>query len=117
MVDATTRTVPAIIEFDNPGGSLRAGMNVRARLYSGAGHPGVAIPASALMDDAGQSVVSVLREGESFERRIVTAGPRDGDRVAIVSGIKAGERVVSQGAYQVKLAASAPAAMGHGHAH
>ena len=28
MVDATTRTVPAIIEFDNPSGSLRAGMNV-----------------------------------------------------------------------------------------
>lgn len=117
MVDATTRTVPAIIEFDNPGGSLRAGMNVRARLYSGAGRPGVAIPASALMDDAGQSVVFVLREGESFERRIVTAGPRDGDRVAIASGIKVGERVVSEGAYQVKLAASAPAAMGHGHAH
>lgn len=117
MVDATTRTVPAIFEFDNPGNSLRAGMSVRARLYSGAGRPGVAIPAAALMDDAGQSVVFVLREGESFERRLVTAGPRDGDMVAILSGIRAGERVVTQGAYQVRLAASAPAAMGHGHAH
>lgn len=117
MVDATTRTVPAIFEFDNPGGSLRAGMNVRARLYSGAGRPGVAIPAAALMDDAGQSVVFVLRDGESFERRLVTAGPRDGDMVTILSGIRAGERVVTQGAYQVRLAASAPAAMGHGHAH
>jgi len=117
MVDATTRTVPVIIEFNNPGGRLRAGMSVRARLYSGAGHQGVAIPATALMDDAGQSVVFVMREGESFERRIVMSGPRDGDQVAILSGLKAGERVVSQGAYQVRLAATAPAAMGHGHAH
>ena len=117
MVDATTRTVPVIIEFNNPGGRLRAGMSVRARLYSGAGHQGVAIPATALMDDGGQSVVFVMREGESFERRIVMSGPRDGDQVAILSGLKAGERVVSQGAYQVRLAATAPAAMGHGHAH
>ena len=45
------------------------------------------------------------------------AGPRDGDWVAIKSGVAAGERVVTQGAYQVRLAATQPAAMGHGHAH
>lgn len=117
MVDAVTRTVPAILEFDNPQGRLRAGMTVSARLFTGRRQAAVAIPASALVDDNGQSVVFVLVEGESFERRAVTPGVRDGDWVAIPQGIAAGERVVSRGAYQVRLAATAPAAMGHGHAH
>ena len=117
MVDKDTRTVPAILEFDNADGSLRAGMQVQARLYTGRSAKGVGIPATALIDDAGQTVVFIQKEGESFERRMVETGPRDGDWVAIKSGIATGERVVSKGAYQLRLAASKPAAMGHGHAH
>lgn len=117
LVDVGTRTVPAILEFDNPGNRLRAGMMVSARLYTGRAQNIVAIPASALIDDNGQNMVFVLREGESFERRVVIPGARDGDWVGITQGIAAGERVVSRGAYQVRLAATAPAAMGHGHAH
>jgi membrane fusion protein, heavy metal efflux system len=117
MVDPATRTVPVIFEFDNPEGRLRAGMSINANLYTGRSVQGVAVPASALVDDGGTPVVFVLREGESFERRVITPGPRDGDWVAIQSGLKAGERVVTLGAYQVRLAATAPAAIGHGHAH
>lgn len=117
MVDPATRTVPVIFEFDNPEGRLRAGMNIHANIYTGRSTQGVAIPASALVDDGGMPVVYVLREGESFERRVITAGPRDGDWVAVQSGLKASERVVTLGAYQVRLAATAPAAIGHGHAH
>lgn len=117
MVDATTRTVPAIFEFANGDGSLRAGMRVRARVYSGSGRPGIVIPAAAVLDENGQPVVYVLRQGESFERRPVRVGARDGDRIAITSGLAAGERVVTTGAYQIRLAAASPAAMGHGHAH
>lgn len=117
MVDATTRTVPAILEFDNAQNRLRAGMTVSARLYTGQAQTRVAIPAAAIVDDGGQSVVFVLREGESFERRVVSPGVRDGDWVAIPQGLAEGERVVTRGAYQVRLAATAPAAMGHGHAH
>lgn len=117
LVDATTRTLPAIFEFDNRNGALRAGMNVQAQLYTGRALKGVAIPASALVDDGGIAVVFVQKEGESFERRAVETGPRDGDWVAIKSGVAAGERVVTRGAYQIRLAAAQPAAMGHGHAH
>ncbi len=117
MVDKDTRTVPAILEFDNADGALRVGMQVQARLYTGRSAKGVGIPAAALIDDAGQTVVFVQKEGESFERRVVETGPRDGDWIAIKSGIAAGERVVSKGAYQLRLAVTQPAAMGHGHAH
>jgi len=117
MVDADKRTVPAIFEFDNVDGALRAGMRVRAQVYSGQSDRRVAVPATAVLDDGGQSVVFVMLDGEAFARRVVRAGIRDGDWIAIESGVATGERVVTLGAYQVRLAATAPAAMGHGHAH
>ncbi len=117
MVDATTRTLPAIFEFSNSGGALRAGMNVQARMYTGRSIKGVAVLATALVDDSGISVVFVQKGGEFFERRVVELGLRDGDWVAIPSGITAGERIVTRGTYQVRLAAAQPAAMGYGHAH
>jgi RND family efflux transporter MFP subunit len=117
MVDPVTRTVPVIFEFDNPGMALRAGMNLTAGIHTGRNVQGLAVPSRAIVDDGGNAVVYILREGESFERRVVTLGPRDGEHVAVTSGINEGERVVTLGAYQIRLAATAPAAIGHGHAH
>ena len=117
LIDRETRTVPVIFEFDNPGRRFRAGTNVRAHLYTGRVAKAPAVPASSLIDDAGQSVAFAQLGGESFERRVVQPGMRDGDWVAITRGIKPGERVVTKGAYDVRLSAAAPAAAGHGHAH
>jgi RND family efflux transporter MFP subunit len=117
MVNTDTRTVPAIFEFENLDGALRAGMRVQAQVYSGQSSSRLAVPAAAVLDDSGQNVVFVMLDGEAFARRAVRLGLRDGDWIEIESGIEAGERVVTLGAYQVRLAATAPAAMGHGHAH
>lgn len=117
LVDRETRTAPAIFEFDNRRERLGAGLGVRAGVYTGRETRGVAVPASAVIDESGQQVVYVQKEGELFERRVVAPGPRDGDWLAIRSGVQAGERVVTRGAYQVRLAAASPGAMGHGHAH
>ena len=56
------------------------------------------------------------KEGESFERRDVVTGPTFYQYATIIGGIDIGERVVTQGGYQVKLA-SASEAVGHGHTH
>lgn len=117
MVDPVTRTVPVVFEFANPEGRLRAGMSVRAEIYSGQLGQTLAVPAGAVVDDNGTPVVYVQLSGERFERRAVTLGARDGGWIAVRGGLKAGERVVSLGAYQLKLAAATPAAIGHGHAH
>lgn len=117
LVDKDSRSVPVIFEFDNPEGRLRAGMSLRAGVFTGRGEQALAVPAGAVVDDNGQPVVFVQTEGEAFERRVVTLGTRDGGWVAVRSGLAAGERVVTLGAYQVRLAATAPAALGHGHAH
>lgn len=117
LVEEDSRTVPAILEFDNPNGRLRAGMKVRAFVYTGRSVQATAVPASAIVNDNGQSVVFVEKEGETYERRMVQTGIRDGDFIAILNGLKANERIVTRGAYQVRLAATAPAALGEGHAH
>ncbi len=117
VVDKESRTVPALFEFDNPGERFRIGMYAQTRVFTGAGEELPAVPASAVVDDNGQPVVFVQSGGETFERRPVIPGMRDGDLVAIRDGVRPGERVVSKGVYQVKLAASAPAQLSHGHAH
>jgi RND family efflux transporter MFP subunit len=117
VVDRESRTVPVLFEFDNPEERFRIGAYAQARVFTGAAEESPAVPASAILDDNGAPVVIVQTGGESFERRPVVPGLRDGDFVAIRNGLSPGERVVSKGTYQVKLAASAPASLSHGHAH
>jgi len=116
-IDTRTRTAPLILEFANPDQQLRTGMLVEANIFTGNTVEGLAVPVAAVVRDNGVPVVYVELGGESFERRVVQTGIRDGDDIEIRSGVEAGERVVSRGAYLVKLAASGPAEAGHGHAH
>ncbi len=116
-IDPVSRTVPLIFEFNNPDQRLRTGMFANVRVYTGNVAQGVMVPVSAVYDDGGQEVVYVMLGGESFQRRMVQLGIRDGDQVQIKSGVQAGERVVSRGAYLVRLASASPIEAGHGHAH
>jgi cobalt-zinc-cadmium efflux system membrane fusion protein len=115
VVDAATRTVPAIFEFANPDGALRLGMTAKARIYASSGTEAVLVPAGAVQDESGTQVVYVQTGGQSFERRIVRTGARDGDRIAILDGLEPGQRVVSKGGYLIRLSTSMSAAVGHAH--
>jgi membrane fusion protein, heavy metal efflux system len=117
VVDAQTRTVPLLFELSNPGRDLRIGLFARVRVLTGAAVTSPAIPLSALVDDGGQDVAFVQVDGEAFERRPLRLGFRDGDLVQVLEGVAPGERVVTKGAYAVRLAASSSAIPGHGHAH
>ncbi len=117
LVDPVRRTVPLVFEVPNPDGQLRVGMFADARISTGESAEDAALPVSAIVEEAGQDVVYVMLGGESFERRVVRLGVRDGDFVQVVEGIAPGERVVTRGAYLVRLAGASPAAAGHGHAH
>lgn len=77
----------------------------------------VVVPEIALMEDYGKYSVVVQLSGESFELRNVTIGKRNGDEVEVQKGLKAGEIVVTRGAFQVKMAAASGAVPAHGHAH
>lgn len=117
MIDPESRSVPVIFALSNPDPRIALNQAVQARVFTGSTRSALSVPASAVIDDGGQRVVYVMRGGESFSRVPVRLGLRDGDRYEVLEGVKAGDRVVSRGAMQVRLAAATPEAMGHGHAH
>lgn len=118
VVDPQKRSVPITFELAKPPASVAVGQGVTLRLITAPKANEVAIPADAVIDDGGQPIVFVQAGGESFERRPVrVGGAREGGFVQIVSGLEAGERIVTRGAHLVRLAALSPQTPGHGHVH
>lgn len=116
VVDPQSRTVPITFAADNRVLGLAVGQSVFLHLLTHETSPAPVVPASALVDDAGRPIVFVQVEGESFERRPVTLGARQGELVQ-VDGVKAGERIVSKGAHLVRLASLSTSVPAHGHVH
>ena len=75
------------------------------------------IPVNALLEYYGSYSVIVQLSGESFERRPVKLGKRNGENVEILEGLQVGEVVVTTGAYQVKMASMSGSTPAHGHEH
>jgi cobalt-zinc-cadmium efflux system membrane fusion protein len=112
IVDEQSRTAKAIFEVPNPSEQLSIGMQANVRLDAGSQSEVLLIPREAVLDNEGKKIVYVLLSGEEFERREVVLGDEYGGKIAILSGVKAGERVVTQGAYQLKLQELRPANAG-----
>ncbi len=100
-VDPTKRTVPVRARITNAGAILKHEMAVEVRISTGARKDGLLVPASALVEDEGIKVVYV-KEGNRYERRPVTVGTISYQQAEILSGVEAGEEVVTAGAYQLK---------------
>jgi multidrug efflux pump subunit AcrA (membrane-fusion protein) len=75
------------------------------------------VPKDAVLMEAGRPYVFVQTGGESFSRRPIEIATRDGERVGVRGGVKAGDRVVTRGAYDVQLASAASGLPAEGHVH
>ena len=117
VLDLHSRTLPITFAFDNRTLGIPIGQATFLHLLMDATAPRPVVPAAAVVDDAGRPIVFVQREAETFERRAVTLGPRSGDLVQITEGVKPGDRVVTKGAYLVRLASLSTSVPAHGHVH
>jgi cobalt-zinc-cadmium efflux system membrane fusion protein len=117
VLDPQSRTLPITFAADNRLLGLAVGQSVFLHLLLDQTSPAPVIPASAIVDDAGRPIVFVQVEGESFERRPVSLGAREGELVQVTSGVKPGERVVTTGAFLVRLASLSTSVPAHGHVH
>jgi cobalt-zinc-cadmium efflux system membrane fusion protein len=112
VIDEQTRATKVIFQLPNDGRALRLGMQANVRLDAGEQVTAMMIPKEAVLEHEGKKIVYVLLSGEEFERREVTIGDELGGKVAVLSGLNQGERVVTQGAYQLKLQELQPAEAG-----
>lgn len=117
VLDPATRTAAALYAVPNPQGAFRLGMTAEVRALTGATPTGPVLPDSAIVDDNGRPIAYVQTGGERFERRPLELGVRQGGRVQVLSGVKAGERVVTEGGYELRLSTLSDAVPAHGHAH
>ncbi|MBI4876790.1 MAG: efflux RND transporter periplasmic adaptor subunit [Acidobacteria bacterium] len=117
FVDPRSRTLGVIYEVANEGRRLAIGQSVSVRLFLSTRVRALAVPASAIIDDGGRPVVFVQLEGEAFARRPVTLGIREADFVQVLEGLRPGDRVVTRGAYLIRLAALSTQIPAHGHVH
>ena len=113
--DEASHYIPVTFEFDNVG-DIVPGSFADVYLLTTIEHDVLSVPISALTEEQGLYYVYVQVCAEEFMKRGVQIGRRDGERVEILHGLHGGEHVVTQGAYQVKLA-SVATAIPHGHSH
>jgi membrane fusion protein (multidrug efflux system) len=114
VVDEATRNVQVQATFDNADGTLRPGMFVEADVLLGASRSVVTLPASAVSyAPYGDSVFIVEDvkgpDGKSFQgvrQQIVKLSGSRGDQVGVVSGIRAGEVVVTSGVFKLRNGAA-----------
>jgi RND family efflux transporter MFP subunit len=117
LVDPTTRTVPVTYEVDNRDRRLAINQMVFLRLFLTPMGKAPVVPEAAIIDDAGRPVVFVQRGGETFVRKPVKLGIRNHGLVQVLEGVNAGERVVTKGAYLIRLSTMSSAVPAHGHVH
>lgn len=114
IVDETTRNVQVQATLANPHGTLRPGMFVQTEVMLGATRAAVALPTSAInYAPYGDSVFVVTDlkgpNGETYRgvrQQVVKLGAARGDQIAVVSGVKPGEEIVTSGVFKLRNGAA-----------
>ncbi len=116
VVDLATGTVAVLLELAAGTDELHLGSAIEAEILLPEERSGIVIPASALVDDGGVSVVYVQIDGESFLRREVAVLARQGGSV-LVEGLAEASRLVTQGGNAIRRATLVASDPGEGHVH
>jgi membrane fusion protein (multidrug efflux system) len=110
LVDQATRNIQIQATLANADGKLRPGMFVQSEVGLGPSQRVVTLPASAISyAPYGDSVFVVVEmkgeDGKPYRgvrQQIVKVGPARGDQVSILSGVNAGDEVVSSGVFKLR---------------
>ena len=101
-VDLQSRAAAVVLQMTAAPGGLRQGQAVRVRITPrGSQTRGIILPEEAVQQVEGRDVVFVQVEG-GFQAVPVSVGSRSNGRIEILSGVEAGQTVVSQGAFVLK---------------
>ena len=107
LIDPATRTTPVRIVTRNPRAELKKDLFVDVTIHDKSSHPALVVPTAAVLyDEQNFPFVYVqVKPGQFAERKVDIAGQRD-DQIEVVNGLKAGDRIVSQGSLFLQFANS-----------
>ena len=108
--------LPVIFEFNNAGNFI-PGAFCEIYLIENQRENVISVPETALTEEQGVYFVYLKVCKEEYRKQEVKIGESDGLRREILKGLKEGDVVVTEGAYQVKLATASGAIPGHSHNH
>ena len=115
--DVSNPLIPVTFEIKN-NGNIIPGSFVEIFITAESDKMGIMLPNTAIVEEMGIYCVFVQTCVDSFEKRLITKGVTDGYNTQILKGVHAGEKVVSKGAINVKLAQGSAALDPHaGHVH
>lgn len=100
-VEQTTRTARLTAEFDNADEALKPGMFLSVALEVSTKDDAVVVPEEAIVSEGLRHVVYPVKDNK-VERRVITIGQRQGGKVEVVEGLKAGETIVVLGVQRVR---------------
>jgi len=92
-----------LFEMDNPRGEFKIGEFVTVKALDNSSSRQITVPNSALTEINGKTAVFLKHGPEEYELAYVQIGEDDGTRTLILKGIGEGEKVVVNGAYEVKM--------------
>lgn len=110
-VDMATRTARVRLVFKNPNLTLTPGMFVNVTLQAPLGEQ-LVIPAGGVLQTGTRQIAFVVRGDGYLEPRDVQLGPEAGGQYIVLSGLKAGERVVSSANFLIDSESQLQAALG-----
>ncbi|HSU33073.1 MAG TPA: efflux RND transporter periplasmic adaptor subunit [Bryobacteraceae bacterium] len=100
--DPQTRTLMVRITVPNPRAELRPAMYATAQINKGQSHRAIFVPAVAIQNINGSSVVFLEKPGNIFTAQPVDIARRIDGQAEISNGLNAGDSVVTQGSFVVK---------------
>lgn len=99
-LDPNSTTVQVWVEASNPGGKLKSGSSVKLDIVSKTVEDALVVPAEAILTGAdGATTVMVIDKDGKAHQTAVTTGIRNDNKVQILTGLEAGQQVVTSGAY------------------
>ncbi|HBB08322.1 MAG TPA: efflux transporter periplasmic adaptor subunit [Bacteroides sp.] len=108
--------LPITFEFDNRV-DVVPGSYVEIYLLSGEMKDVMVLPKTAITEEQGVNFVYLQVDAEGYKKQEVKLGADNGREVQVLSGVHAGDKVVVEGAYHVKLASASNAIPAHTHEH
>jgi membrane fusion protein, copper/silver efflux system len=100
-LEAKTRTIKVRLEFDNPELVLKPDMFANIDILANRQVNAIAVPSEAIVRTGTQDLVFVVRAPGKFEPRKVTVGVSSNGKTQIISGLQAGETVVTSSQFLI----------------